>query len=85
MGTYSQFDGAAREATSIALAYPKCAEIIRKKASELKTSDMSISVDSMRLRPGWREVVLLIAFPDGHCLRVQVNLEHSLVNWVKNY
>ena len=85
MGSYSQFDSAAREATSIALAYPTCKEMVSKKAAELKTQDRSVSVEAMRLWPGWREVVLRITFPDGQGLWVQVDLERSLVNWVKNY
>jgi hypothetical protein len=79
------YEDALARAKAVALSYHKCVEVMTEKAAELHDSSYSVDVELIRLWPGWREVILKIMFPDGTGLRAQVDLEHEIVNWVKNY
>jgi hypothetical protein len=85
LSTYAQLDDVAAKAEVIALSYDKCREVIKERSEKLGATGHNVQLDRIRLRPGWREVILKIMFPDGKGLQVMLDVDNEIVYWVKNY
>ncbi len=78
-----QFDDAANRAQEILLSHPKCKEFLAKKLEKLGTNEYSITIDRIRLWPGWREVFLRVVFPDREGFEARVDVDRRRVYWIK--
>ena len=85
LGSYLQFEEVAARAKEIVLAYDECVELIRERSKKQEMNDFELVVDSIVLKPGRREVLLRVLFPDKGGFQVKLDVDNALVHWVKNY
>jgi len=72
-------------ATRMALSYEGCRTMMERKAKEIKSTEYRVELRRLTMMPGWREVLLLIFFPDNSAIQVRLELDRDRVIWAKNY
>jgi len=85
VASYAQLDAVTSKATQLALSYEKVKQVMESKGARGRPDRWHAHVERVVLKPGYREAMVKIVFNDGQLLLVSVDVDHNLVNWVKNY
>ena len=85
MSLYAQSEDASNKAREILVSYDEYRQIVTRKAEKLRTNDHTILLERIILKPGRREVILTLRFPDDEFYRAKVDIDRGLVLWIRNY
>ena len=85
MSLYAQSEDASNRAREILVSYDEYQQIVARKAEKLRTDAHTIMLEKIILKPGRREVILTLRFPDEEFYRAKVDIDRGLVLWIRNY